>query len=251
MSTYLVMHLGDRWRRTRRLTIKVFAISSNLPASARGSRVLPTRSSPFRPPLLTERPLEEREDFRQAVTKAPAEAEGVGNQDQKEEVIIKNITSSIAVTPLPEPPINYALLENVHSVIKNLFSPIAVPGPLAGRLKFYENHWQKITNDPVVLKIVTGWKIPFLRYPYQEQPPQKYKSNREQEDLITAEVTAMLEKGAIAETPASQDQILSNIFLTEKKGGTFRPIINLKRVNQFIPYEKFKMESLKNVKSLL
>ena len=66
-----------------------------------------------------------------------------------------------------------------------------------------------------------------------------------------AEVESMLEKGAIRKTSHCQGQILSNIFLREKKEGTFRPIIDLKKVNNFIPYQKFKMESLKNIRSLL
>ena len=66
-----------------------------------------------------------------------------------------------------------------------------------------------------------------------------------------AEVESMLEKGAIRKTSHCQGQILSNIFLSEKKEGTFRPIIDLKKVNSFIPYQKFKMESLKNIRSLL
>ena len=43
----------------------------------------------------------------------------------------------------------------------------------------------------------------------------------------------------------------ATFFLTPKKYGRFRPIINLKKLNQFIPYSHFKMESLKQLKDLL
>ena len=69
--------------------------------------------------------------------------------------------------------------------------------------------------------------------------------------LISAEVQDMLRKGAVRKVPPCQGQVLSNIFLREKKEGTFRPIIDLKQVNCSIAYQKFKMESLKEIRSLL
>ena len=45
--------------------------------------------------------------------------------------------------------------------------------------------------------------------------------------------------------------MLSNMFVRPKNTGGFRPIINLKELNQFIPYHHFKMEGLKDVKFLL
>ena len=41
------------------------------------------------------------------------------------------------------------------------------------------------------------------------------------------------------------------MFLREKKDGSQRPIINLKKLNYFVEYQKFKMESLKDVKNIL
>ena len=61
----------------------------------------------------------------------------------------------------------------------------------------------------------------------------------------------MLEKGAIIPVAQVKGQFISNLFLREKKDGGHRPIINLKKLNAFIPYLKFKMESIKNIKDLL
>ena len=45
---------------------------------------------------------------------------------------------------------------------------------------------------------------------------------------------------------------MSTIFLREKEEpGKFRPIINLRQLNENVPYQKFKMESLKDLKNLL
>lgn len=50
----------------------------------------------------------------------------------------------------------------------------------------------------------------------------------------------------------TEGEILSNIFTREKKEkGQYRLIVNLKTLNSIIPNEKFKMETLKNVKYLL
>ena len=146
---------------------------------------------------------------------------------------------------------NFGYSENIHRVVKNLFRPLHLPGPLAGRLKLYVQHWRKLTNDKTILNTITGWNIPFMQKPFQKTL-QNFISHKTLEDLITLEVSSMLEKGAITKAVPLPDQVISNIFLREKREeGTYRPIINLKHVNQFIPYQKFKMETLKNVKTLL
>ena len=61
----------------------------------------------------------------------------------------------------------------------------------------------------------------------------------------------MLRKGAIRIAIPKENQLLSNIFIRPKKDGEFRPIINLKRLNQFVPYQHFKMEGLRDVKNML
>ena len=56
---------------------------------------------------------------------------------------------------------------------------------------------------------------------------------------------------AIQKVVPTQGQFLSNLFLVEKKDGGKHPVINLKNLNKFIPYEHFKMEGLHCLKLLL
>ena len=54
-----------------------------------------------------------------------------------------------------------------------------------------------------------------------------------------------MDKNAISESKFESNQFISNIFIVEKKKkGKFRPAINLMRLNEFISYHHFKMETL-------
>ena len=59
---------------------------------------------------------------------------------------------------------------------------------------------------------------------------------------------AMLEKGFISKFYHSKGKFLSSLFLIRKKGGENRPVMNLKDLSQFIPYEHFKIERLHGLK---
>ena len=72
-----------------------------------------------------------------------------------------------------------------------------------------------------------------------------------EKDLVTKEITSLLKKGAIRKTQFQRGQVLSSLFLREKKDGSQRPILNLRNLNSYIPYLHFKMESLKEVKNLI
>ena len=61
----------------------------------------------------------------------------------------------------------------------------------------------------------------------------------------------MLAKKAIAPAESQPNQFLSNIFLTTKRDGRYRPVVNLRNLNKIIPYHKFKLERMKQLKELL
>ena len=123
--------------------------------------------------------------------------------------------------------------------------------PLAGRLpKFLEN-WQQLTLDPWVLQVVKGYHIEFTTTPQQHCVPPKIHTSEEKCSQIAREVRELLSKGAIEETQLEPGSFISQIFLAEKKGGGYRPVVNLKELNQFVKPEHFKMEGLHLLPSLM
>ena len=139
----------------------------------------------------------------------------------------------------------------VHPLARNLFHIKARQAPFAGRLKFYSENWEKLTQDVNILSIVQGFKIPFSQTPFQFGPPQLARVNQEERLQINSEIKEMLRKGAIQKLKSEPGKFLSNLFLVNKKDGGHRPVINRKFLNSFIPYQYFKMEGMHLIKDLL
>ncbi|KZS01755.1 Uncharacterized protein APZ42_001485, partial [Daphnia magna] len=64
-------------------------------------------------------------------------------------------------------------------------------------------------------------------------------------------VRELLAKQAIVEVTDGSHGFVCSLFVIPKKSGGFRPIVNLKPLNQFIQYEHFKMENLDSARFLL
>lgn len=58
-------------------------------------------------------------------------------------------------------------------------------------------------------------------------------------------------KGAIVESVPEKGEFISTIFIVAKPNGKFRPVINLKYLNEFVHYDHFKQETFKVVLDLL
>ena len=61
----------------------------------------------------------------------------------------------------------------------------------------------------------------------------------------------MLQKGVIVQTEHCLGEFVLTIFLRPKKDGLHRPIINLKRLNAFVTYYHFKMETIRTAIQLI
>ena len=123
----------------------------------------------------------------------------------------------------------------------------------ANRLGTFLANLKLITTDRWVLHAVSGYKIPFLSPPHHWRAgPKVFREGRPRE-LMKESIQSLISRGAISVVDPCPEQFISTLFLVEKGPGTgeFRPVINLKALNRFLPKEKFKMEGLHTTRSLL
>ena len=121
----------------------------------------------------------------------------------------------------------------------------------AGRIKGFIENWSLLTQDAWVLQVVQGLQLPLVELPTQELPPQELRFPVDQTELITAEVQELKSKGAISLVQDDTGGFISQIFIVPKKDGGYRPVINLRALNNYIPEEHFKMEGFHMVKDLI
>ena len=69
--------------------------------------------------------------------------------------------------------------------------------------------------------------------------------------IIDMTKETFLETEVIGKTKHSEEEYISNIFVPPKKDGSYRLILNLKNVHQFVEYHLFKMENFKSAITLM
>ena len=124
--------------------------------------------------------------------------------------------------------------------------------PVGGRLKHFLPQWKALTSDPFILNMVTGMDIPLEnRQPQVSIPPELVFSEAEKQ-AADEQIQTLLNKRAIVECfHIGPDDFVSNVFLRPKKGGSYHMILNLKKFNDFMQYEHFKMETLDHICELM
>ena len=134
----------------------------------------------------------------------------------------------------------------IHPFVVNLFPVKIRQLPSAGRVKHFVKNWEKLTNDPMILDIVSVYEIPFILPPRQSRLPNLCRLIKEASDLVNQEVPDMLRKGAIVVSDPKEDKFLSSLFLVKN-----RPVVNLKDLTSNMPYQYFKMKGLFLLKEML
>jgi hypothetical protein len=129
--------------------------------------------------------------------------------------------------------------------------PFAVSeGSIGGRIKYFAKAWELISADPWILNVVRhGLKLDFEAPPTMVNFPCNAHMSADQLSIGNEEVRALLQKGAAVR--ASKIGFVSSMFIIKKASGGFRPIINLKKLNDFLVYRHFKMEGLPTLKHLI
>ena len=124
------------------------------------------------------------------------------------------------------------------------FVEILGPAKHGGRIQAYSQNWRVLTQDPWILEVVQGMKIPWLSLPRQKVEPNQLTFSTEITQKVSVEVAKMTELGVIQKCQDTQTQFVSTLFLRPKKDGGVRPIINLKHLNNHLEYQHFKIEGI-------
>ena len=120
---------------------------------------------------------------------------------------------------------------------------------MGGRLSLFATSWTQLTPSYWLNNIIQkGFQIPFTR-----PPPLSTKiwptisRSADQEQLLQQEISELLEKQAIEPAPKDTPGFMSPLFVIPKRNGGHRPVFNLRRLNQYIKPNHFKMETLSEV----
>ena len=115
----------------------------------------------------------------------------------------------------------------------------------AGSTSAHMDTWCQITSDRNILTAVSGYKIEFgPALPTQFRAPRPTNVSKIQAIGMDLQIAKFLEKGVIVKSAHEPDEFISNVFLREKKDGSYRIILNLKNLNQWAAYHHFKMDTI-------
>ena len=104
--------------------------------------------------------------------------------------------------------------------------------------------WRKLTSDQEILDIVHGMHIEFNQLPVQLVPCLNTHIADENQIHVDEEISSLLDKKVIVPSPRVHGEFISPIFLRGKKDGSFRMVLNLKKLNRFVVYHHFKMDTI-------
>ena len=116
----------------------------------------------------------------------------------------------------------------------------------AGCIANQLSEWEKITSDPEILFTVSVIPLDFSEEIDHKSSVIQSKFSPKEEMLLSVEI-----KNLIKESQHEEREYISPIFLTPKPDGSFRMILNLKNLNDHMPYIHFKMETIKYVLNLV
>ncbi|XP_070607583.1 uncharacterized protein [Erythrolamprus reginae] len=122
--------------------------------------------------------------------------------------------------------------------------------PIGGRLAYFSSSWRLTSKDPWVIDTVQKG----LLLEFTSPPPKRFiscPSPRSSSDCSRMEeaISHLLSIRAIQPVPPGQKGrgFYSILFMVPKSSGGWRAILDLKKLNLYIKYRKFKMHSLPSI----
>ena len=122
---------------------------------------------------------------------------------------------------------------------------------IAGSIRNYLSQWKDLTQDQWIHQVVEGYRIDFLTTPPVGTSCPVYEIDQTRLEALDQEILDLLKKGAVERIPLGNLGFTSPMFVVPKKGGKWRPIINLKSLNQFVEKPHFKMEDIRSLRDIL
>lgn len=122
--------------------------------------------------------------------------------------------------------------------------------PIGGRLQHFADVWDSSTSDTWVKDTIRfGLKLEFLATPPSQFLVCPKSSDPAKRDLMDSAINHLLEIAAIRPVaPEYQGRgFYSLLFVIPKSSGGWRAILDLKRLNRFISYKRFKMNTLQSI----
>ena len=106
----------------------------------------------------------------------------------------------------------------VHAEIRRLaLEPLQAPHQICGRLTWFLRNWQKLTSDPWVLNVVSGYQIDWSAKPHQMPSMHMPNYSEIENKHLSQEVDEMMMKSVIEVAEPEKDQFVGHIFLRQKK----------------------------------
>ena len=106
----------------------------------------------------------------------------------------------------------------------------------AGCISKYFHEWTRITSDPDILATVKGLRVDIQNIPESNQYCSNHYLSHEEKQFLSLEIKSLLKKGVITECSHEPVEYILPIFLTPKSDGSYRMILNLKKLNCEVPY---------------
>jgi hypothetical protein len=146
---------------------------------------------------------------------------------------------------LLEPEVTEAISPDVSDLITVPKLPLPHI-PVGGRLRFFLEQWNRLDISHWHRLILSqGLKLNFFQPPELRRNPYPIQLplNKERRQVLLQEIKALKQKGAL-EAPVTLDPgLYSHMFTVPKSSGGFRPVIDLKFLNQYVRCPTFKMET--------
>ena len=120
----------------------------------------------------------------------------------------------------------------------------------AGQVANYLSAWSNITQDQEIIAYVQGVAVDLTEVPAQSAVPVS-KFQPHEFHIVEEALSQLIEKGVIRKAPQIEGKYVLQIFLRPKADGSQRLILNLKKFNESVVYEHFKVDSIQTITKLI